>query len=207
MLRVVLFLQRRAASIEYSVLTKKVPPVKNGQVKKLHGVRIEWKRDEKGQMKMVEDALGFRSSNWTRTWCCWRWGFWFIQCTRRNDPTARRQFGSPLRKRHVVDANHMTSKEGVFAAGDMAIGQSLVVRAIKQGRNAAKGIDKYLMGENTTAMIPSISSANPGISIYFGPPVHRRLRILRLLPERRSRRKPTTPTALGGLGCRCCKSS
>jgi glutamate synthase (NADPH/NADH) small chain len=47
----------------------------------------------------------------------------------------------------AIDANHMTSKEGVFAAGDMAIGQSLVVRAIKQGRNAARGIDMYLMGE------------------------------------------------------------
>jgi glutamate synthase (NADPH/NADH) small chain len=35
----------------------------------------------------------------------------------------------------------------VFAAGDMATGQSLVVRAIKQGRNAARGIDLYLMGE------------------------------------------------------------
>jgi glutamate synthase (NADPH/NADH) small chain len=43
-----------------------------------------------------------------------------------------------------VDARHMTSVEGVFAAGDTARGQSLVVRAIADGREAAKGIGEYL---------------------------------------------------------------
>jgi glutamate synthase (NADPH/NADH) small chain len=46
-----------------------------------------------------------------------------------------------------TDANHMTSVPGVFAAGDMRRGQSLVVWAISEGRQAARGIDKYLMGE------------------------------------------------------------
>jgi len=46
-----------------------------------------------------------------------------------------------------TDANHMTSVPGVFAAGDMRRGQSLVVWAISEGRKAARGIDKYLMGE------------------------------------------------------------
>ena len=45
------------------------------------------------------------------------------------------------------DANHMTSVPGVFAAGDMRRGQSLVVWAISEGRKAARGIDKYLMGD------------------------------------------------------------
>jgi glutamate synthase (NADPH) small chain len=36
---------------------------------------------------------------------------------------------------------------GVFAAGDMRRGQSLVVWAIAEGRKAARGIDQYLMGE------------------------------------------------------------
>ena len=45
------------------------------------------------------------------------------------------------------DANHMTSVPGVFAAGDMRRGQSLVVWAIAEGRKAARGVDKYLMGE------------------------------------------------------------
>ncbi len=43
-----------------------------------------------------------------------------------------------------VDENHMTSVKGIFAAGDMAKGQSLVVRAIADGREAAHGILKYL---------------------------------------------------------------
>jgi glutamate synthase (NADPH/NADH) small chain len=43
-----------------------------------------------------------------------------------------------------ADENHMTSVDGVFAAGDMRRGQSLVVWAIAEGRKAAAGIDKYL---------------------------------------------------------------
>ena len=46
-----------------------------------------------------------------------------------------------------ADTNHMTSVPGVFAAGDMRRGQSLVVWAISEGRQAARGIDQYLMGE------------------------------------------------------------
>jgi glutamate synthase (NADPH) small chain len=44
--------------------------------------------------------------------------------------------------------DHMTSVKGVFAAGDMRRGQSLVVWAISEGRNAAYCIDRYLMGES-----------------------------------------------------------
>jgi glutamate synthase (NADPH/NADH) small chain len=46
-----------------------------------------------------------------------------------------------------ADANYMTSVPGVFAAGDMRRGQSLVVWAILEGRRAARGIDMYLMGD------------------------------------------------------------
>jgi glutamate synthase (NADPH/NADH) small chain len=46
-----------------------------------------------------------------------------------------------------ADTNYMTSVPGVFTAGDMRRGQSLVVWAISEGRQAARGIDKYLMGE------------------------------------------------------------
>jgi len=46
-----------------------------------------------------------------------------------------------------ADENYMTSVPGVFSAGDMRRGQSLVVWAISEGRKAACGIDKYLMGE------------------------------------------------------------
>jgi glutamate synthase (NADPH/NADH) small chain len=47
----------------------------------------------------------------------------------------------------ATDENQMTSVPGVFAAGDMRRGQSLVVWAIAEGRKAAQGIDRYLMGE------------------------------------------------------------
>jgi glutamate synthase (NADPH/NADH) small chain len=59
------------------------------------------------------------------------------------------QFGVKLDARGNVatDEVSMTSVPGVFAAGDMRRGQSLVVWAIAEGRKAARGIDGYLMGE------------------------------------------------------------
>lgn len=47
-----------------------------------------------------------------------------------------------------TDDDFMTSKKKVFAAGDMHRGQSLIVWAISEGRKAAHGIDKYLMGKS-----------------------------------------------------------
>jgi glutamate synthase (NADPH) small chain len=44
----------------------------------------------------------------------------------------------------AADANYMTSVDGIFAAGDMRRGQSLVVWAISEGRKAAAAIDAYL---------------------------------------------------------------
>ena len=44
----------------------------------------------------------------------------------------------------ATDANYMSSSPGVFAAGDLRRGQSLVVWAIAEGRKAAEGIDSYL---------------------------------------------------------------
>ena len=44
------------------------------------------------------------------------------------------------------DGNWMTSVPGVFTAGDMQRGQSLIVWAIAEGRSAARGIDAFLMG-------------------------------------------------------------
>jgi len=46
------------------------------------------------------------------------------------------------------DGNWMTSVPGVFTAGDMQRGQSLIVWAIAEGRSAARGIDQYLMGHS-----------------------------------------------------------
>jgi glutamate synthase (NADPH/NADH) small chain len=46
------------------------------------------------------------------------------------------------------DPNWMTSVPGVFAAGDIQRGQSLIVWAIAEGRSAAHGVDLYLMGKS-----------------------------------------------------------
>jgi len=46
----------------------------------------------------------------------------------------------------ATDENYMSSVEGVFAAGDIRRGQSLVVWAIAEGRKAARAIDLRLMG-------------------------------------------------------------
>ncbi|MEZ5400679.1 MAG: glutamate synthase subunit beta [Bryobacteraceae bacterium] len=49
----------------------------------------------------------------------------------------------------ATDENYMSSVPGVFAAGDMRRGQSLVVWAIAEGRKAARGVDAWLMGDST----------------------------------------------------------
>jgi glutamate synthase (NADPH/NADH) small chain len=47
----------------------------------------------------------------------------------------------------AVDSGWMTNTDGVFACGDMARGQSLIVWAIAEGRSAAAAVDRWLMGE------------------------------------------------------------
>ncbi|MGH3434009.1 MAG: glutamate synthase, partial [Thermocrispum sp.] len=46
------------------------------------------------------------------------------------------------------DADFQTSVDGVFSAGDMGRGQSLIVWAIAEGRAAAAGVDAYLTGRD-----------------------------------------------------------
>ena len=51
----------------------------------------------------------------------------------------------------ATDANYATSVPGVFAAGDMRRGQSLVVWAIAEGRKAAEGMHRYLANAESMA--------------------------------------------------------
>ena len=48
----------------------------------------------------------------------------------------------------ATDDNYMSSVNGIFAAGDLRRGQSLVVWAITEGRKAARAMDVYLMGDS-----------------------------------------------------------
>jgi glutamate synthase (NADPH/NADH) small chain len=49
---------------------------------------------------------------------------------------------------NIKTDNYMTTREGVFAAGDIRRGQSLVVWAISEGREAARAVDIWLMGSS-----------------------------------------------------------
>ena len=64
--------------------------------------------------------------------------------------SAVEQLGVALTGRGTVarDDNWMTNVAGVFAAGDMQRGQSLIVWAIAEGRSAARGVDQWLMGQS-----------------------------------------------------------
>jgi len=63
------------------------------------------------------------------------------------------EFGIATTSRGSIarDARWMTNVPGVFTAGDMQRGQSLIVWAIAEGRSAARAIDQYLMGESQLA--------------------------------------------------------
>ncbi|MGH8533496.1 MAG: glutamate synthase subunit beta [Gammaproteobacteria bacterium] len=65
-------------------------------------------------------------------------------------PGMLEQLGVQLTERGNVwrDKNWMTSAPGVFTAGDMQRGQSLIVWAVAEGRSAARGIDSFLMGSS-----------------------------------------------------------
>ena len=67
------------------------------------------------------------------------------------EPALPKAFGCELDPRGNVRAgpDRMTTVPGVFAAGDCARGQSLVVWAIREGRTAAQGVDRYLMRGET----------------------------------------------------------
>ena len=125
---------------EYCVLTKRLSG-ENGVLKKLHAVKVEFAYED-GRQAMREIpgtefeqdvdllllAMGFLGPE--RSELLTRLG---VELTERGNVKA--------------DENKMTSVPGVFSAGDMARGQSLIVWAIAEGRAAARGIDLHLMGE------------------------------------------------------------
>jgi glutamate synthase (NADPH/NADH) small chain len=125
---------------EWSINTKYFSG-ENGVVRKLHGVRLNWKSDN-GRMVMEEIpgsefeldcdlvllALGFLGP----------------------EPDGIvAELGLQLDQRgNIACHNYQSSIPGVFAAGDARRGQSLVVWAIWEGRECARAVDTYLMGES-----------------------------------------------------------
>ena len=130
----------------YSVMTKRFLSDEERNVRELIFVEVEWMRGPDGRFgprelpgtekvipaDLVLLAMGFIGP----------------------EKPLLQQLGVKLDERGNVwtDQTRMTSVPGVFAAGDMARGQSLVVWAIREGREAAQAVDRYLSyGETVLA--------------------------------------------------------
>jgi glutamate synthase (NADPH/NADH) small chain len=114
----------------------------NGELRKLHGTRLEWVTGDDGRKKPVT----IEGSEFEIECELVLLAMGFVHPQHQGLLTA---LGVELDGRGNVKANenYMTSAEGVFAAGDMRRGQSLIVWAIAEGREAARGIDRYLSGK------------------------------------------------------------
>jgi len=125
---------------EWSVLAKKFIG-ENGQVKKIACARVKLEKDAGGCPLMRElPGTGFEIE---ADLAILALGF---LCPERKGLIEKLKVQLDSRGNVKADENHMTSVQGIFAAGDMRRGQSLIVWAIAEGRGAAYNIDKYLMG-------------------------------------------------------------
>lgn len=126
---------------DWAVATKELIG-KNGQIEKLRAVRVEWKDGKMqevpgSEFEMKADlvllAMGFVSP---------------MQQILEAFGVEKDGRGNA---KAVTDGAgyYQTSVDKVFAAGDMRRGQSLVVWAIREGRQAARAVDEYLMGSSS----------------------------------------------------------
>jgi glutamate synthase (NADPH/NADH) small chain len=135
---------------DFSINTKAFLGDETGRVRALRGVRLEWGQDNgRPVMKEIPGsefelpcelvllALGFLGPE---------------------TDTVVSQLGCELTDRLNVKAgrDYQTTVPGVFACGDARRGQSLVVWAIWEGREAARGVDAYLMGETFLPASPEL---------------------------------------------------
>lgn len=111
----------------------------NGQVKRLEAVNIVWQQDENGRYSFEEiPATQFELD---ADLVLLAMGFVHVV---KGGLIADLGVDLDARGNVIVDQNYMTNVDGVFAAGDAKRGASLVVWAIQEGREAARGIDIYL---------------------------------------------------------------
>ena len=126
---------------DWAVTTKSLQG-SNGKVEKLVAARVEWIKDEAtGQMKMQE----IEGSSFELKADLVLLAMGFVQPVQ----TVLKAFNVDADARGNVRANtddYRTNVDKVFAAGDMRRGQSLVVWAIREGRQCARSVDEYLMG-------------------------------------------------------------
>ena len=135
--------QEEGCRREWSVLTKRAAG-KDGEVRALECVRVEWKLGDGGRMDMVEiPGSAFR-----------------IECdlvllamgfVGPRKAGLVEQAGVVLDPRGNVKASERDYKSTtpkIFCCGDMRRGQSLVVWAIREGRECAREVDRFLMGSS-----------------------------------------------------------
>jgi glutamate synthase (NADPH/NADH) small chain len=136
---------------DWSVNTKRFSGDADGQVRKLHGIRLEWRRAENGRPQMVE----IPGSEFEIDCELVLLAMGFVGPERAG---MLEQLGVTLDERGnvAVGPDYQSSVPGVFSCGDMRRGQSLVVWAIWEGREAARGVDTYLMGETSLPTSPEI---------------------------------------------------
>jgi len=126
---------------DWAVATKRFEG-RNGRVEKLIAARVAWQSDANGQMAMRE--LPNTEFEMKADLVLLAMGFL--------GPVQEgllEQLGVAKDARSNVAADmesYRTSMPNVFAAGDMRRGQSLVVWAIREGRQAARAVDEFLMG-------------------------------------------------------------
>lgn len=126
----------------YETTVKEFIKDKNGDLKAVKTVKLSWKKDpETGRMKMEEIAGS------EKTYDCdiLIIAAGFLGTEKYVADAFKVELDERTNVRTEAD-KYATSSDKVFTAGDMHIGQSLVVKAIRQGRECAREVDRSLMG-------------------------------------------------------------
>lgn len=127
---------------QWSVLTKELVGDAEGNLTGLKVVEIKWGLNAQGKM-------GFEEIPGTERVLPCELALLAIGFVGAEKTGVVEQLQLGLDERgNIKTENFMTTREGVFAAGDMRRGQSLVVWAISEGREAARAMDMWLMGES-----------------------------------------------------------
>jgi glutamate synthase (NADPH/NADH) small chain len=128
----------------FSVSTKEFVGDSNGTLTGLKTVDVEWifKDGERPELKELPNS----EKHWDCDLALLALGFV------GSEKTLADQFGLEMDFRTNIKAttkDYATNVPGIFSAGDMRRGQSLIVWAISEGRQAAHYVDKYLMGKSS----------------------------------------------------------
>ncbi len=127
---------------DWSVLTRSFSADAEGRVSGLNGVRLEWQPGPDGRLQMSERA----GSEFTLETDLVLLAMGFVHPVHEGLLDSLGVTRQPVGTVAADTDSYRTSIDKVFAAGDMRRGQSLVVWAIREGRQCARAIDEYLMG-------------------------------------------------------------